>query len=333
MEDCGKKQFSVYTDLALEIAETAGSDFEWEKSGVKMDITELSFGYKLTEVEILNETGSQEMGKPIGRYITIEGAAMKGESLEAREAATLVLAEQIKQLTNLKNEHTVLIVGLGNWNVSPDALGPRVVKKTLVTRAMLDLPEEIGGRLRTVAAISPGVMGLTGIETGEIVKGVAEHVKPGLIILIDALAARKVSRINSTIQLSDTGIAPGAGIGNKRMVLNKQSLGCNVLAIGVPTVVDAATLANDTLDLTLDAMRTASTAGSSFYQILQDISEEERYSMIKSLLEPYAGNMFVTPKDVDTVVNRLSTIIADALNYALHPSIDKEDFEKLEIGH
>ena len=171
-------------------------------------------------------------------------------------------------------------------------------------------------------------MGMTGIETVEVVKGVTDRVKPDLVIAIDALAARKVSRVNSTIQLSNTGVAPGAGVGNKRKTLNKESLGVPVIAIGVPTVVDAATMANDTIEKVIDALIKESKKGSSFYNMLKETAEEEKYTLIKDVLDPYTENMFVTPKEVDAVVENIVNIIANSINIALHPGINIDDINK-----
>ena len=171
-------------------------------------------------------------------------------------------------------------------------------------------------------------MGMTGIETVEVVKGVTDRVKPDLVIAIDALAARKVSRVNSTIQLSNTGVAPGAGVGNKRKTLNKESLGVPVIAIGVPTVVDAATMANDTIEKVIDALLKESKKGSSFYNMLKETAEEEKYTLIKDVLDPYTENMFVTPKEVDAVVENIVNIIANSINIALHPGINIDDINK-----
>jgi spore protease len=153
-------------------------------------------------------------------------------------------------------------------------------------------------------------------------------VNPDLLIAIDALAARRSSRINAAIQLSNTGIAPGAGVGNKRMMLDQDSLGIPVIAIGVPTVVDAATLVNDTMDCILNEMMTQTENGSDFYKTLQSLEQEEKYQMITNILGPYTGNMFVTPKEVDAVIDRLANIIANSINIALHPGVTMEDINK-----
>ena len=328
------KQFSVYTDLAIEAREMLYTDEEEsageEPEGIRMTVEENEeMGIKLTWVQIVNEEGVRQMGKPVGNYITLESNEMKENSVEVHEEIIRVLADKLGQLHKLKKKGTVLIVGLGNWKVTPDALGPKVVGKVLVTRHIAEcLPEEINVNVRPVGAISPGVMGITGIETVEIVKGVVERIRPDLVIAIDALAARRTARINSTIQMSDTGVAPGGGMGNKRLPLNEEALGVPVIAIGVPTVVDAATLVNDTMDHMLDAMIAETERGGEFYRMLKDLAEEDKYALIKDVLNPYTGNMFVSPKEVDAVIERLSNIIANAINIAVHPGITREDINR-----
>lgn len=322
--------FSPRTDLAIEAREMAQQEKKSsdEIDGVKVETKQTNI-YQITHVQILNETGSQTMSKPIGNYITIESELLKENDITSHEEMMKVVAQHINSLTKLEAKSTILVVGLGNWNITPDALGPKVIDKILVTRHLENmLPEEIEKSVRSVAAISPGVMGITGIETGEIIKGVVEKLQPNLVIAIDALAARKFSRINSTIQMSDTGVAPGAGVGNKRMTLNEETLGVPVLALGVPTVVDAATLINDTMDRMLEEMISQTNQGTAFYEMLHSMDTEEKYRLIVEILNPYVGNMFVTPKEVDAVVDRLANIIANAINIALHPGITMEDINR-----
>lgn len=229
---------NMRTDLALENRELLreGRKDDSEIDGVEIE-TEVTGDITVTWVKIVNDVGAQAMAKPIGNYITIESESMKDNDAEAHEEIIKIMAKKLGQLHNLNKNAAVLAAGLGNWQVTPDALGPKVIEKLLVTRHMNDvLPEELQAQVRSVAAIAPGVMGTTGIETGEIIKGVSEKIKPDLIVAIDALAARRTSRINATIQMTDTGINPGSGLGNMRMRLNKDTLGVPVIAIGVPTV-------------------------------------------------------------------------------------------------
>lgn len=318
------------TDLAIEADILQHSETKEDIEGVKIIIENgLKDDINVTWVKILNEKGSKTMGKPIGNYITIESQLMKQNSITLHEDIIKIMADKLIKLTQLKDDTSILIVGLGNWNITPDALGPKVVSKILVTRHLLqNIPEEIDNSVRMVSAISTGVMGITGMETGEIVKGIVQNVKPDLVIAIDALAARKTSRINTTIQISDTGISPGSGVGNTRMALNQKTLNVPTIAIGVPTVVDAATMVNDTMDKILDEMSVQAKKGSEFYNMLKSINEDEKYSLILDILEPYSGNMFVTPKEVDAVIDGLADIIGNALNIALHPGIDTNDINR-----
>lgn len=320
--------FCVRTDLAIEARELAQQGKAENLDGVTVE-TEETADYFMTHVRIHSETGSTLMGKPMGNYITLEAEKLKENDAEGHEKIIKVLAEKIRSLAHFDENTCILVAGLGNWNITPDALGPKVVSKILVTRHLQGtLPAEIEETVRPVAAVSPGVMGITGIETGEILKGIVDKLHPSLLIAIDALAARRSNRINAAIQLSDTGISPGAGVGNKRMLLNEESLGIPVIAVGVPTVVDAATLVNDTMDRILTEMLQQTDTGSAFYQMLQSLEREEKYQMITEILGPYTGNMFVTPKEVDAVVDRLANIIANSINIAVHPGVTMADINK-----
>ena len=332
-ENNAQNSFSVRTDLAIEARELAQQNAQAADQLEGVDVeTKEDPDYFLTHVRIHSEEGSRLMGKPKGDYITLESEKLKENDVECHEKIIKLLAENIRSLVNFGEDDCILVAGLGNWNITPDALGPKVVSKILVTRHLQGtLPEEIEKTVRPVAAVSPGVMGITGIETGEILKGIVDKLQPSLLIAIDALAARRSNRINAAIQMSDTGVAPGAGVGNKRMMLDKESLGIPVIAIGVPTVVDAATLVNDTMDRILGEMMQQTEKGSAFYQTLQSLEQEEKYQMITDILGPYTGNMFVTPKEVDAVVDRLANIIANAINIAIHPGVTMEDINKYTI--
>ncbi len=321
---------NVRTDLAIESAELQNLQTNEEIDGVKIIKEEgINEEISVTWVEIVNEKGSKVMRKPIGNYITIESAVMKQNVADLHEMIIKIVSDKLSSLKKIRDKDSVLVVGLGNWNITPDALGPKVVSKVLVTRHLLNnIPKEINKEVRSVSAIAAGVMGITGMETGEIIKGLVENVKPDAVIAIDALAARKTSRINATIQISDTGITPGSGVGNTRMALNQETLGVPVIAIGVPTVVDAATLVNDTMDKILEEMKMNVKEGSNFYDMLLKMEEQEKYGLILEILEPYTGNMFVTPKEVDSVVENLADIIANAINIALHKGIDIKDVNR-----
>jgi spore protease len=199
----------------------------------------------------------------------------------------------------------------------------------MVTRHLKQMaPDEIDEGIRPVCALAPGVLGLTGIETSEIIQGVVKKIKPDIIIAIDALASRKTERVSTTIQIGDTGISPGSGVGNKRMGLTKSILGVPVIAIGVPTVVDAATIANDTIDLVIDNMINEAKEGQEFYNMLKNIDRNEKFQLIREVLSPYLGELMVTPKDVDSIIENISKIIANGINIALHPSVHLKDINR-----
>ena len=269
-----------------------------------------------------------------GTYITIEAEDIRtaGYDTGRMKSVAGALAREIKHMLpsgeNKKAEDlSVLVVGLGNRDVTPDALGPYVISNLEVSRHIYMLKER-HKKSKGVSAMIPGVMAQSGMESAEMVAGIVSQIKPDVVIAIDALAARRSNRINAAIQMSDTGVAPGAGVGNKRMTLDEDSLGIPVIAIGVPTVVDAATLVNDTMDRILGEMMQQTEKGTAFYQTLQSLEQEEKYQMIADILGPYTGNMFVTPKEVDAVVDRLANIIANAVNIAIHPGVTMEDINK-----
>ena len=258
----------------------------------------------ITTVDILNENGSIALGKDIGKYITIEFNELEYCSDDVKQNMIKELAEQIKIL--IGNKTSIIVVGLGNKDVTPDALGPKVVGNINVTRHMLKYAKEfVEPNTKEISALSPGVLGTTGIETEEIVESVINSIKPNIAIVIDSLASLSVKRVGKTIQLSNTGITPGAGVGNKRHALNKENLGVDVIAIGVPTVVDMATITNEAIDKVNLSNTTK----------LTELSSEERYSIISDAL--HTENYIVTPKEIDSVISKISEIIASSLNMAL----------------
>jgi len=284
---------------------------------------------KITRVKVTSPTGEASIGKPMGNYITIEVPRLRENDQVLMETTCKELAKELTRLINIDEKATVLIVGLGNWNVTPDALGPKVISSMMVTRHLLEyVPEQVDNGVRPVCAVAPGVLGITGIETGEIIKGIVERVKPQLIIAIDALASRRMDRVSTTIQLADTGISPGSGVGNKRMEISKSTLGVPVIAIGVPTVVDAATMANDTIDMVMDSVIEQASKGTEFYNMLKGIDRNEKYELIQEVLNPYIGNLIVTPKEIDDIIEKVSKVIANGLNIALHKGITLDDVNR-----
>ena len=311
---------SIRTDLALEAREIyEEGDSSSEIPGVKLDKKELE-NCIVTKVEIIDEQGSKIMNKGIGKYITLESNLMKFDDDESREEVINYLKDELIEILGTDKSKKTLVIGLGNWNITSDALGPKTVSKTLVTRHIFkNYNKDYDDDFTEVAGLSPGVMGITGIETSEIVKSIVDRIKPDRVIAIDALASRKMERVNTTIQISTAGISPGGGVGNKRKALNKEYLGVDVIAIGVPTVVDAATLTSDVLDMAIDNLINQSDGIGDFYSMLKQLKEEEKYNLIKESLDPYDKNLIVTPKDIDDTIENLSIIISEGLNRSLHP--------------
>jgi len=308
-----------FTDLALEATAAARGDAHTEIPGVMMR-EERYENATVSWVEVLDQVGEQMIGKPIGNYVTIDAPELRRRNRDLQEQVGKVLVEQLDKLLDLKENDTVLVVGLGNWNATPDALGPRVTGKLLVTRHLRDyVPTDVAGGLRAVAAISPGVLGITGIETAEVIHGIVERINPAVVICIDALAARSVERIGTTIQIADTGIQPGGGIGNKRQALNKQTLGVPVIAIGVPTVVHAATIVQDAFE----AMAGSFADTKPFFQLFR--SPESRRQLLNEVLSPTVGELVVTPKEIDDLTEDMAKLIAGSLNAVLHTSVTAQD--------
>ena len=321
--------YQIRTDLALETQEKMQEE-KVELKGVRFKEETIHKNLTVSTVVIETENGAKAMEKPKGTYITIEARDMDEEDESYHREISEQLAKVIKQLIGTKKEDlSVLVVGLGNRAVTPDALGPRVVDNLYITRHII---REYGnyafGRkhVNRISSIVPGVMAQTGMETMEIVNGVVKETRPDVVIAIDALAARNTKRLNRTIQVTDTGINPGSGVGNHRHALNEKSIGGPVVAIGIPTVVDAATIVNDTMYNLIMAMnqdRDLKTIGHS----LGNLNEAEKYELIRELLSPNLNTMFVTPKDIDESVKRLSYTISEALNIAF---VDRNILENQE---
>ncbi|MDS0524070.1 GPR endopeptidase [Clostridium sp. SHJSY1] len=319
---------NVRTDLAVEAREIYKQENKKDADGVIVEEYE-DEGTQITKVKIMTEDGAIKMGKPIGNYITLEIPEFTVYDGELMDDVSIALGKTLKKIINMNENKLALVVGLGNRKVTPDALGPKVTEGIMVTRHLKSImPDTIDDSISPVAAIAPGVLGITGIETGEVIKGIVERIKPDVVICIDALASRKIERVNRTIQISDTGISPGAGVGNHRMQINEKTLGVKVIAIGVPTVVDAATIANDTIDLVLDDLIKQSEEGKDFYKMLKKLDKQEKSILIKEVLDPFVGDLVVTPKEVDLMIDSLSKIIANGINIAVQPSMTVEDINK-----
>lgn len=312
--------FSIHTDLAIDAAVlNENSKKEIEGATVNNYKTD---NISVTKVNILTKKAAQNIGKPIGNYVTLEVPDLRENTVDVFDSSKKILTDELKKILNLKGRETVLVVGLGNRFVTPDALGPKVVDKLLVTRHLSKvLPDEITNDMKSLCAVSPGVLGITGIETGEIIKGICDKIKPDIIIAIDALASRKTSRISTTFQIADTGIVPGSGIGNKRKALTKETLGVPVVAIGVPTVIDAAAVANDAIELLIEAIKSNTEKSSPLFKAVDAFDNDNRYELICKVLSPQAGDLIVTPKEVDSIIDEVSKIIAESINGAVNGNI------------
>ena len=313
----------IRTDLAIENYEYL-CEIAQEITGAETQETTKD-DIKITTVKIDTDEAQKVLGKPKGKYITIEMPDMQTSEREEYEKMCIALADELRPLLNLKKGQTVLVAGLGNWNITPDSLGPDVVSKIMVTRHLFCyMPYGMSDSLRSVCAISPGVLGITGMETGEIIKSVCEKIKPDAVIAIDALSSRSVDRISRTIQLCDTGISPGAGVGNKRKELSKNTLGVPVIAIGVPTVIDAAQIARDSLTGSIRNILKQTDNNTDKYKAFFSFLEEAEEN-VNDFLPDNLGAFFVTPKDVDSLIEKTSKIVANGINLALHDDISFDD--------
>lgn len=306
---------NINTDLAVEAHEYYVGDGINAPEGVLVDHEDFENIHVIT-VKIVNEEGERLLQKKQGRYVTIEFSSLSADI----DTAAAVLAKKLKNIlseNNINADDDILVVGLGNHNITPDALGPKAISKLDITRHLFELmPHFLTKGTRSVSALAPGVLGNTGIETGEIIKAVTEKTKPAAVIAIDALASRSTLRVGRTIQIADTGIHPGSGVGNNRKGLNCETLNLPVIAIGVPTVVDAATVADDAFESAINAFK--EDGESSFGTAIANMDDSERYSLIRRIMGEDMANMMVTPKEIDNIIDSVSTILADGINAGLH---------------
>lgn len=356
-------KYQVRTDLALEAHEMAAEPTGEHIKGVKVDSQEKN-GIRVTVMKVEEQEAARTIGKPVGRYLTIEAPGLRRKDTTFQEQVTTAFTREFRKFLQEKGigpDAKVLVVGLGNWNVTPDALGPIVVENILITRHLFELmPEQVDEGYRTVSALAPGVLGITGIETSEIVRGVISQTRPDLVIAIDALASRAIDRVNTTIQITDTGINPGSGVGNKRRPITEDELGVPVIAIGVPTVVDAVTIASDTIDYILHHLgrqlkenreqpkpsKKLAPSGFSLPDnpkpfneedqpddrakqvilgLVGNLQDEEKRQLIHEVLHPLGYNLIVTPKEVDQFIEDMGNILAVGLNAALHDAVDMDN--------
>jgi spore protease len=315
---------TIRTDLALEAKEFAAGKTGGQIPGISAE-TEEDNGIKVTRMDVETEEGAKAIGKMRGHYVTIEVPELRGRDSELQSRVADRFAREFEHFLvklNIPADANVLIVGLGNWNVTPDALGPVVVENVLVTRHLFQLmPDQVGPGYRQVSALAPGVMGLTGIETSEIVQGIVERSRPDLVIAIDALASKALERVNTTIQIADTGIHPGSGIGNKRKGLNRETLGIPVIAIGVPTVVYASTIVSSAIEMLLNHMKERVDGTREIFGVLDRLAEDERLQFVREVLGPLGQDLLVTTKEIDGFIEDIANVIATGLNAALHEAV------------
>lgn len=294
--------YRIRTDLALENTERFTQDHVEIRGVVIRENYDEEKDIRTTVVKIETENGARAMGKPQGTYITLEAPNMSIPDEDYHREISKEIARHLRQLIDLKRERSILVIGLGNREITPDALGPHVVGNLRMTRHIIreygvsGIGEEAAHQ---VSGLIPGVMAQTGMETLEIVQGVVAQTQPDVVIAIDALAARSTKRLNRTIQITDTGINPGSGVGNHRDALNGETLHVKVIGIGVPTVVDAATIVHDAMAHLLDTL-----------------DETEQKEFLEEMISPHLHSMFVTPKDVDETIKRLGYTISEGLNIA-----------------
>ena len=311
------------TDLALEENERIQSSSARLK-GVRAEEEYLEDeDIRITTVYIDTENAAKKMGKPKGVYITLESSSMSMPEEGESRGVSMQLAKAVKGLLpkgEKADEISILVAGLGNRLSTPDALGPQAVEQLCVTRHML---KEFGRyayeneNTPQVSSIVPGVMGQTGMETLEIIKGVAEQISPDVLIVIDALAARSTRRLGRTIQITDTGINPGSGVGNHRNKITEETMGIPVIAIGIPTVVEAVTIINDSMSGFISAIETSEPM-KKIADSWKHLNESEQKQLIREVVSPQINNMFVTPKDIDASIKQMSFIVAEGLNIAFY---------------
>lgn len=301
---------SIRTDLALELKNSLNRP---HIPGVDSQIQQEDFDITVTKVTITEEVGAKIIGKPIGNYITIEAKAISNRELDMESYLESVLSRELKTMLPENENFSALVVGLGNRHITADALGSATIDKLMITRHIRDfLPKEVQPDVRSVCAITPGVLGITGIESADIVKSIVDSVSPDVVIIIDSLASRSTERIGTAFQITDTGISPGSGIGNKRIGLNADTLGAKVIAIGVPMVVYSSTIVHDMISSLAEC---------------SNLKETDVSQMIADLLPE--KDLVVTPKEIDVMIDDTSKILAQSLNLSLHRDLSADFINQL----
>ncbi|BBI34764.1 germination protease [Cohnella abietis] len=329
MMNADLSKYNVRTDLALEAQEMATQGQQNGQVPGVWSESESADGITISRMEIKDEQGAQQIGKMIGHYVTLEVPELREGDTTLQDKVATSFAREFEAFLKrigINKTSSVLIVGLGNWNVTPDALGPIVVENIMVTRHYFELmPDQVSPGYRPVSAVAPGVLGTTGIESSDIVQGIVERAKPDLVIAVDALAAKSLDRVNTTIQIADTGIHPGSGIGNKRKGLTKEILGVPCIGIGVPTVVYASTIVNNTMDMVFEHMKKHTPNTDPLFGVFGKMEENERLELVKEVLNPLGHDLLVTPKEIDKFMEDIANVIASGLNAALHEAVDTDN--------
>ena len=309
--------YNFRTDLALERKDIYQKVNKLQEiDGVESAEEDINENIKVSRVKITNQNGEQSLGKPVGNYITVDVKKLKLAGEEEIQKTAETVSNELRKIIDLHTDKQgdILVVGLGNIYVTPDSLGPKVINEIDVTRHIIKyLPQYIDEGTRPVSAISPGVLGTTGIETVEILKGIVDNIQPKLLIVIDALASRSIERISSTIQISDTGIVPGAGVGNTRQEISQNTLGIPIVAIGIPTVVELATLVSDGIDIFIDRLQDKAESN----EYLNKLQQNDKYEEVKEALNVGEYNMIVTPKEIDDLIENMKDIVARGINFAV----------------
>lgn len=302
------EKYEIRTDLALEIRELyqKAANVEEEVPGVETTVNDSNPNFLITKVTILSEEGANLLGKPVGDYVTIESPYMNDEVERIDQELISMIAKTIQDVSHMVKSDSVLVVGLGNTDVTPDALGPKVIDQLYITRHLARYAPELlaSENTREISAVVPGVLGTTGIETSDIIKGIIREISPDMLIVIDALAAKDMNRISRTIQISNTGITPGSGVKNNRSSLTKETLGIPVIAIGVPTVVGVPTIVDEAISYVREKSPEAN-----------EVLNQNNY--MHDILESKKFDFMVTPNTIDDIITNLARLISEGINEAL----------------
>ncbi len=310
------RSFNLKVDLAIEARDLVRGATGREIQGVEEKVEQLE-QIKTTSIFIREPQAAQVMGRPVGTYITIESPPLKINDPYVKQEIIDAMAKSMPVLLNdtLKPQDVVLLVGLGNWRATPDALGPKFIQYSPITRHYHQYaPDALVQGMRPTCGIAPGVLGITGLETFDVVKGIVDKIKPAVLVVVDSLAAQNVERIGTSIQMCNTGIQPGSGIGNTRQALSQQELGIPVIAIGCPTIVNAAVITNQAIQ------KFCSNSGINFV-------ESTAQAAVQEILTYFGGSLTVTPKEIDDIIENTSRILAMGVATALFPGISQEQLE------